>query len=275
MYTRQGNYTKAEPLYLQALAIRETVLGSVHPDTSISYAHLADLYKNTEEWPKSRKYFNSAVNAIESRAIRGFGDNILAQATADGEIKGKVELFYIHAIFSGELSIQRPAQSSDLLSEAYSSSQYALRTSAGAALGQAAARFAASDDALSETVRQRQDLTGEWSAVNESLTSSISAAADTRNKALEQTYRDRLVAIDEEIAVIDTRLEADFPEYFALTSPKPLGVEETQGLLYDNEALVMFLAGDEGTLVFAVTKDKVDWTLVCLLYTSPSPRDRG
>ena len=262
IYEHRGEHAKAKPLYLRALAIDEAALGPDHISTALSFGNLASFYGDISDWVNARKYYKSTVDVFERRALRGSGGNSLIQAGADRELKDNVRYFYNHAYVSSVLKGEKPTQSSDLIAEAFSSSQYALRTSAGAALGQAAARFAASDDALSETVRLRQDLTGEWSAVNESLTSSISSVGEERNKDLEQSFRERLVAIDAEIGDIDTRLEADFPEYFALTSPKPLGVEETQGLLYDNEALVMFLAGDNGTLVFALTKDKADWTLV-------------
>ena len=262
LYERKGDYSKAEPILFRALRIRQDTLGEEHPDTASSYGNLAYLYIDIMDWLKAGKYIKSAVDVFERRALRGSGRNSLAQAGADKELKDNQQYFYNHAYVSSVWAVEEPEQSSDLFAQAYSSSQYALRTSAGAALGQAAARFAVSDDALSEAVRLRQDLTGEWTAVNESLTSSIGSVAEERNKELEQSYRERLVVIDDEIADIDTRLEAEFPEYFALTSPKPLGVEETQGLLYDNEALVMFLAGDKGTLVFVLTKDKADWTLV-------------
>ena len=35
LYKEQGKYDDAEPLYKRALAVREEVLGSVHPDTAL------------------------------------------------------------------------------------------------------------------------------------------------------------------------------------------------------------------------------------------------
>ena len=262
LYMAEGEYSKAKDMFKRALLIFGNNFGPDHPDVALTHAYLAELHKSQRELNLAHFHYQSAAGVLKRRTFHGMIGNTRARASADSELKDNISYFYTHAHMSSLLASEQPEKNTSLLAEAYSSSQFALRTSAGAALGQAAARFAAKDDALSETVRQRQDLTGEWSAVNERLTSSITASDKDRNKDLEQTYRDRLVAIDGEMADIDTRLEADFPEYFALTSPKPLGVEETQELLYDNEALVMFLSGDEGTLVFALTKDKVDWTLV-------------
>ena len=50
------------------------------------------------------------------------------------------------------------------------------------------------------------------------------AQAETENNA-------RLAAIDARIKEIDKELAAKFPDYAALTSPAPLGVEEVQAQL--------------------------------------------
>ena len=41
-----GEYAKAEPLYQEALRIRQKVLGPENPDTAISLNNLAVLYQN-------------------------------------------------------------------------------------------------------------------------------------------------------------------------------------------------------------------------------------
>lgn len=265
VYKSQKKYAEAETLYFRALSIREKALGPNHPFTAHSLSALADLYSSQGSYYKAQPFSKSAVEIFERRAALGASDNALAQKGAVNEIKNNVDHFYSHALVSYRSAYNPFGKTDDFLSlqvESYSSSQYSLHTSAGTALGQAAARFAVSEDSLAKIVRQRQDLIGEWSFINEQLASFIGSIGKNRNKKKEQTFRDRLPAIDREIAEIDVRLEADFPEYFALTSPKPLSLEDTQELLFDNEALVMFLTGDEGTLVFAVTKEEIDWALV-------------
>ncbi len=44
LYDLQGNYAKAEGLYLRSLAIREKVLGTEHPNVASSLNGLAALY---------------------------------------------------------------------------------------------------------------------------------------------------------------------------------------------------------------------------------------
>src|SRR5512142_2342748 len=43
--TERARYSKAEPLYRRALAIREAALGPDHPDTARSLNNLAELYR--------------------------------------------------------------------------------------------------------------------------------------------------------------------------------------------------------------------------------------
>ena len=45
LYTSQGRYAEAEPLFKRALAIREKALGPDHPDVASCLNNLAILYK--------------------------------------------------------------------------------------------------------------------------------------------------------------------------------------------------------------------------------------
>jgi tetratricopeptide (TPR) repeat protein len=44
LYYAQGRYSEAEPLYQQALALRQNLLGDEHPDVATSFNNLALLY---------------------------------------------------------------------------------------------------------------------------------------------------------------------------------------------------------------------------------------
>ena len=259
---KQKQYNSSEPLFKRSLSIRETVLGPYHLDTGQSLNNLGLLHQDQNDFAQANFFFSKSVSVFKQRAVRANNENAAAQIGLVDELSQFSGYFQNHIFSSANLAVQEPSRSSSLMIEAFDSAQFASHTSAGNALGQAAARFAADDDALSGIVRNRQDLVGEWGAVSGRLTSSISGAPDERSKKQEQNWRDRMASIDAELAEIDTRLESEFPEYFALVSPKPLSLAETEGLLYDNESLVMFLSGDEGTIVFAITSDKTDWVLV-------------
>ena len=44
LYSSQGRYEEAEPLYIQALDMRKKLLGEEHPDVATSLNNLAGLY---------------------------------------------------------------------------------------------------------------------------------------------------------------------------------------------------------------------------------------
>ena len=48
-----GDYAKAEPLYKEALEIRQKVLGREHPDTATSLNNLAELYEAMGDYAKA------------------------------------------------------------------------------------------------------------------------------------------------------------------------------------------------------------------------------
>ena len=53
LYQAMGEYAKAEPLYQEALRIRQKVLGPEHPDTATSLNNLASLYRAMGEYAKA------------------------------------------------------------------------------------------------------------------------------------------------------------------------------------------------------------------------------
>ena len=56
LYKDMGDYAKAEPLYKEALEIRQKVLGQEHPDTALSLNNLAALYGRWTTMPKPNRF---------------------------------------------------------------------------------------------------------------------------------------------------------------------------------------------------------------------------
>ncbi|MBV8330189.1 MAG: tetratricopeptide repeat protein, partial [Verrucomicrobia bacterium] len=50
LFQKNGEYTKAEPLYRQALAIQQKVLGAEHLDTAATLNALGSLYTTVHEY---------------------------------------------------------------------------------------------------------------------------------------------------------------------------------------------------------------------------------
>ncbi len=56
LYKAEGHYSKAEPLYVEAISIRKNALGEKHPSYAISLSDLAELYQ-AEGSPLRKRFF--------------------------------------------------------------------------------------------------------------------------------------------------------------------------------------------------------------------------
>ena len=53
-----------------------------------------------------------------------------------------------------------------------------------------------------------------------------------------------------------------FPQYLALSEPKPLTIAEVQALLGPEEALIAYLAGASQSFAWVITRERADWALI-------------
>ena len=68
VYKDQGDYVKALEYYGKALAIKERVLGTDHPNTATTYNNLAVVYKNQGDYVKALEYYGKTL-AIRERVL--------------------------------------------------------------------------------------------------------------------------------------------------------------------------------------------------------------
>jgi tetratricopeptide (TPR) repeat protein len=62
LYDRQGRYEEAEPLFQQALTIREQVLGEAHPDTAQSVWRLAVISRRQRHYQEAMSLYQRALS---------------------------------------------------------------------------------------------------------------------------------------------------------------------------------------------------------------------
>ena len=127
-----------------------------------------------------------------------------------------------------------------------------------------AVRFAKGSGPLAGLVRERQDLVAQREGEDKQLLTAIGKAdAQTTD-----SIRSGIASLDARLSAIDTRLATEFPEYAQLSNPKPLTIAAVQGLLKEDEALIVFLDVPrfgrlpEETLAWAVTKGEARWIRV-------------
>jgi len=266
LYQTQGRYGEAEPLYKRALVARERVLGPEHPDTLGSVNNLATVHFEQQDWPRAVALWRRSTAGIAGRTQRATLDT--GQAVT-GKRKSEVE--QLGWQFSGlvkamhRLTPEGRGPDDAASREMFQTAQWALSSEAAQSLAQMAARGAKGDGALAKVVRERQDLVAEWQKQDVWRNSVLGQEAGKRDAKAESENAAKLTAIDKQIAKIDQRLKAEFPDYFAFASSEPLSVEEAQAQLGADEALVLFLdtmewkPTPEETFIWVVTKADVRW----------------
>lgn len=140
----------------------------------------------------------------------------------------------------------RPESQPDLLEETFQLAQWALNLNSGEPIARMAAR--SGNPRLAALVREREALALKF--VTELQ------LADVERRAL-----------DERVAVLNRRIETEYPGYGALARPDALSIAEAQSALRDNEALILIGDADDGlrgaltddVFVWVVTKAEARW----------------
>ncbi len=181
---------------------------------------------------------------------------MIASKRIAGGALGFLALFGVLA--NGQTLPDGPLTPNDIANRAFVSAQTAQASVAGQALAAAAARLAVGAGPLATVLRERQDLEAEALGLGARL-----AAASVGNNAVSEAavraLEAELAQTSDQLSALDARIDAEFPEYRALTRPAPLRVAELQKLLAPDEALVMTLTGPDATYVWAVSPTASGW----------------
>ena len=161
-------------------------------------------------------------------------------------------------VFAAHPAPARQDSPAVLRAEAWEAAQWAIASDAADALARVSARFAQGDDALGRLAEDREELIERRDRLErelERLYASDDAGALTdraRTRTAWETTVERLRAVDADI-------EARFPAYSELTSPRALSIAETQALLGPDEGLLLVLVNPEATYVWGVSRERVEW----------------
>jgi tetratricopeptide (TPR) repeat protein len=233
LHQGRSRYADAERLYQRALAIQEKTLGREHPDVAQLLNNLADLYR-------AQGRYTDALPIVK---------RMLAEATAN-----KLAAFPV-LLAARTQKLISPAQA---VKDSYEIVQRASSSAAGTAVSRLAARFAAGTGEHASLVRKDQDLTAEAESLDKQVIAFVSRPPAERNAAAEDQIRKRIEAVKAEREKIARLFNARFPDYVALSRPQPVSIEETQALLADDEALLVF-DFDATSHAWIVTRNAADW----------------
>ena len=123
------------------------------------------------------------------------------------------------------------------------------------AVAATSARMIAGDAALAELVRKEQDLAKEISAQLGSLNNMLSLPPADRDDKDVQSINAQIEKLRAERNKTRAEIARRFPNYAALTDPKPPAIDAIRKALKPDEALLSFYFGREGSFMWAVPKD--------------------
>jgi CHAT domain-containing protein len=122
------------------------------------------------------------------------------------------------------------------------------------ALGDAAVRAAASNDTLSNFVRQDQDARNEIKGLRNFLSGDAGGGASPLPQIAAQ-MRERIALLEKTRADVQVKIKAAFPDYEKLVRPSPPSTANIQANLKADEALVVLQPTDNAVYVWAIPKD--------------------
>ena len=233
LYASQGRYADAEPLFQRSLTIREKALGRDHPDVATSLNNLADLYKEQGRYA-------DALPIIRRTLSQGTPNKTVA----------------LPVLFASQT--QNLVSAAQALADSYEIVQRASSSTAANAVSKLAVRFAAGTGELAQLVRKDQDFVTEAEASDKAVIAFVSKPPAQRSAAGEGEIRKRIEAVKAEREKLSQIFNQGFPDYVALSKPQPVSLLETQRLLADDEALLVF-DFDAKSYAWIITRNDAEW----------------
>lgn len=240
MYMSYFRYEEAEPLQRRGLAVMQKIYGEAHPVTAKSLHELAVIDTLRATLGSVERFEPAAVAMRRAIAIMS------KRFTDDGQGKTPRGMIQDHVAMEWHVGGGIRAAR-----ETFETAQLAQLSGAGQAVARMAARFAAGDDAGAKAIRERQDLDERRRKLDSDLVSSVSAPSSQQagEKERRAALRAEALAVSHELDALDVRIAKAFPRYADLSQAKTLRLDEAQGLLESDEALLVYLVADEISMI--------------------------
>ncbi len=254
-----GRHSQSAQLYREALSMAEKRLGPEHPQINQIVSNLALAYYGQRDWARAAAAWRRGTSIVIRhlrRGVNSVGLAMVGKNKSEAERRSWQFTGLVRAIY--RLSPGGRAGAAEMFEMA----QWARASDAGTSLAQMAARGASGEAALARLVRERQDLVGEWQALDAARNAALAKAPAQRERAAEAVNAARFAAVDARLSEIDKSLREKFPNYAALANPTPLSVADVQETLADDEALIFFFDTPEQeplpeeTFVWVITRSE-------------------
>lgn len=255
----EQKYPEAEDLLKSALQIRLDALGRNHPSVARNLDALSKLYAANGNTSSAVTFSREAITAVINHAATDTLQ-VRQQQGAGGLVEQRAPYFIQHV---GNLAAENAASPAPALaSEAFTSAQWAVQSTTAGAVQQLGVRLAAGGDAIASLVRDSQDASTLWRDRDRMLVGEMSKPQGQQDRGAIDKLRQQIAELEARQKTLQGRLETEFPDYVALSNPKPLEINQAQRLLGEDEAMAFFLLGEKESYVFALTRDAFDWRVI-------------
>lgn len=224
-------------------------VGSEHADTASARGLLALGLMQAGRDADAARAFRSAIPILIAQSRENANDDdATVTATRSLQLQNTVEAYLT-------LLARDRALSGDVGTETFALADEVRGRSVQQALAASSARSAARDPALAELVRKDQDLTKQLDAQLGTLNNVLSLPSSARDDKVVVALNASIDALRTLVAQARHEIDASFPAYADLVSPKPPDVAEIKATLAGGEAMLSFYFGRSASFVWAVPKD--------------------
>lgn len=223
-------------------------VGENHFDTASARGTLAVGLMRARRDAEAIREFKAAIPIMMASGRENADDeNTTVVAARSQRLQSIVESYFV-------LLARAEGTSGEVGEETFGLADAIRGQSVQKALAASSARAAAKDPALAELVRKEQDLTKQVNAQLGTLNNVLAIPSAERDEKGAQQIQASINVLRGDRDKARQEIKQKFPVYSDLVSPRPPSVAEIRATLGNDEAMLSFYFGQNGSFVWAVPK---------------------
>jgi CHAT domain-containing protein len=222
-------------------------VGETHFDTASAHGWLAIGLQRAGRHADAIREFKLAIPGMMAAARENADDDSSLKTARRLRLQTVVEAYLLTLA-------QAHDPAADVGEETFGLADAVRGQAVQQALAASSARAAARDPALAELVRKEQDLSKQLNAQLGTLTNALSLSSEERDEKVIQAINASIAGLKADRQKARLEINQRFPAYAELVSPKPPTIAEIRATLADDEAMLSFYFGQNGSFVWAVPK---------------------
>ena len=164
---------------------------------------------------------------------------------------------YAEAVIEIAPTLKTPLEQQGLFNEVYDAFQLQSSTVMDKTISITSAKMRISDPNIASLVDQLQSLERKRDADKAQLASETALMDDQRSKLVEDQLTSQIQINNEKINALQTELEKKYPRYAELNNGRFVPLNELQSYLDPQEAIALFLLGNQASYLQLITKKEI------------------